>query len=392
MAPEVEIETDQPDVASHLESSLPGAYYLSPEIFAREKERIFFHEWFCVGRVEQVPNAGEYLVANVAGESVLIVRTKAGELRAFYNVCRHRGCRLVLDDSPKPRNGERPGCGGSFHNLIRCPYHSWSYNFEGELRGTPFLRESDQFHKADFSLYPVAVDTWGGFLFVNLSPKEAAAEGRTLLAQLGTVPEEFKRYPLSSLRVGKRLVYEVEANWKVVMENYNECYHCGGVHPELCELVPAFRYNGGAQLDWDNGIPHREGANTFTFTGTTNRAPFEGLNEFELTRHKGQLVYPNLLVSFSADHIAAFTLWAKDPGHTTITCDFLFDPREMARPDFNPSDAVDFWDLVNKQDWGICAGVQRGMSSRAFHSGYYAPMEDGSLDIRTYIGRRLEAL
>jgi Rieske 2Fe-2S family protein len=173
------------------------------------------------------------------------------------------------------------------------------------------------------------------------------------------------------------------------MENYNECYHCGGVHPELCELVPAFKQHGGGNLDWANGIPHREGAVTFTFSGTTTRAPFEGLDEFERTRHKGQLVYPNMLISFSCDHIAAFTLWPRHPGHTTITCDFLFHPTEMAKPDFDPSDAVDFWDLVNRQDWGICAGVQRGMSSRSFKAGYYAPMEDASLDIRRYIGARL---
>lgn len=389
MTAEVDVERDQPAVASHLESSLPGSYYRSPQIFEQEKERIFFREWFCVGREEQAPNPGDYLVVDVLGESVLIVRGKTGGLNAFYNVCRHRGCRLALDDAPRPQDGDGPGCSGSFHNMIRCHYHAWSYNFEGELRGTPYLRESGRFRKADFSLHPVGVDSWGGFVFVNLTPDEAAAEGRTLLHQLGKVPEEFKRYPLSSLRVARRLVYEVEANWKVVMENYNECYHCGGVHPELCELVPAFKQHGGADLDWANGIPHREGAVTFTFSGTTTRAPFEGLDEFERTRHKGQLIYPNMLVSFSSDHIAVFTLWARDPGHTTITCDFLFDRREMARPDFDPSDAVDFWDLVNRQDWEICAGVQRGMSSRAFGSGYYAPMEDRSLDMRRYIGARL---
>ena len=189
--------------------------------------------------------------------------------------------------------------------------------------------------------------------------------------------------------MARRLVYEVEANWKVVMENYNECYHCGGVHPELCELVPAFKQQGGSGLDWANGIPHREGAVTFTFSGTTTRAPFAGLDEFERTRHKGQLVYPNLLLSFSSDHIAAFTLLARDPAHTTVICDFLFHPDEMAKPDFDPADAVDFWDVVNWQDWGICAGVQRGMGSRVFGSGYYAQMEDGSLDIRTYVGSRL---
>ena len=386
---EAEAAADQQAFASHLESSLPGSYYLSPQIFEQEKERIFFREWFRVGREEQVPNPGDYLVVDVAGESVLIVRGRTGTLRAFYNVCRHRGSRLVLDDTPAPQEGAAPASGGCFHNAIVCPYHAWSYSFEGDLRGTPFLRESERFRKADFSLHPVGVDVWGGFLFVNLRPEEAEAEGRTLLRQLGTVPEEFKRYPLASLRVAKRLVYEVAANWKVVMENYNECYHCGGVHPELCDLVPAFKQQGGAGLDWANGIPHREGAVTFTFSGTTSRAPFDGLDEFEVTRHKGQLIYPNTLISFSSDHIAAFTLLARDPGHTTVVCDFLFDPREMARADFDPSDAVDFWDLVNKQDWDICAAVQRGMSSRSFGSGYYAQMENSSLDIRRYVGSRL---
>jgi glycine betaine catabolism A len=389
MATELETEIEEQVTASHLESSLPGSYYLSQAIFEREKERIFFREWYCVGRDEQVPNAGDYLVADVLGESVLVVRAKSGALNGFYNLCRHRGCRLALDDCPPPVDGDAPAFSGSFHNMIRCPYHSWTYNFEGELRGTPFLRESERFDKANFSLYPVAVDTWGGFLFLNLSPAEAVAEGRTLLAQLGDVPEEFQRYPLRDLRVGKRLVYEVEANWKVIMENYNECYHCGGVHPELCELVPAFKSHGGAQLDWQNGIPHRDGAVTFTFSGTTTRAMFDGLSEFEQTRHKGVLIYPNLLMSLSSDHVAVFTLLARDPGHTTVICDFLFQQSEIAKPDFDPSDAIDFWDLVNKQDWVICAGVQRGMTSRSFHSGYYAQMEDSSLDIRRYIGDRL---
>lgn len=380
---------DSSFMATHLEASLPPGHYLDRRIFEQEKERIFFRDWLTVGREEQLRGAGDYLVADVLGESVIVVRGKDGALNGFYNVCRHRGCRLVLDDAPRPQDGAGPGACGTFQKGIVCPYHSWSYSFEGDLRGTPFIKESERFRKADFSLRAIGVDTWGGFVWVNLSPAEAAAEGRTLLSQLGSTPEEFTRYPLARLRVARRIVYEVEANWKVVMENYNECYHCGGVHPELCELVPAFRQQGGGNLDWEHGIPHREGAVTFSFTGTTTRAPFEDLDEFERTRHKGQLIYPNLLLSFSCDHIAAFTLWPGHPGHTTVVCDFLFDPREMARADFDPSDAVEFWDLVNRQDWGICAGVQRGMSSRSFDVGYYAPMEDASLDIRRYIAARL---
>ena len=381
----MEIPTEQ----ARLERSLPAPYYTSERAFAQERERIFFREWFCAGREEHLPEPGDYRVHDVLGESVIVVRAREGELRAFYNVCAHRGCQLVLTDAPTPEAGAAPGPDGCFRGVIRCPYHSWTYNLSGELRGSPFLAQGPDFDRAAYSLHPVGVECWGGFVFLNLSPHEAAEKGHTLSAQLGGVPERFKRYPLHRLRTARRITYEVQANWKVVMENYTECYHCAGVHPELCALVPAFRDHGGNNLDWEHGIPHREGAYTFTWSGTSNRALFEGLSPEEQTRHKAELIYPNLLLSLSADHAAAFTLWPRAPHHTTVTCDFLFDPAEMAKEDFDPSDAVDFWDLVNRQDWTICAGVQRGMSSRAFTVGYYAPMEDASLDIRRYIGDRL---
>ena len=125
--------------------------------------------------------------------------------------------------------------------------------------------------------------------------------------------ERVKRYPLQDLRAAKRLHYDVPANWKILMENYNECYHCGPIHPELCELVPAFRQQGGAGLEWDRGIPHKEGATTFTWTGKTHRAPFPGLNDDEKVRHKGELIYPNLMLSLASEHVAVFTLWPKGP-------------------------------------------------------------------------------
>jgi Rieske 2Fe-2S family protein len=235
----------------------------------------------------------------------------------------------------------------------------------------------------------VGIESWGGFFFLNLTPAEAAGRNYGLLCQMGPVPERLQRYPLAQLHSGRRIVYEVEANWKVLLENYNECYHCGPVHPELCRLVPAFKQRGGSDLDWERGIPHREGAWTFTETGTTSRRPFDGLNDDERIRHKGELVYPNFMISLSADHVTAYTVWPRTPLHTTIVCDFLFHPSEMALPEFDPADAVDFWDRVNRQDWAICENVQRGMQSRVFQHGYYAPMESASLDIRRYVGEKL---
>jgi Rieske 2Fe-2S family protein len=368
-----------------LQRSLPTSWYLLDEIFAREKELIFAREWFCGGREEQLAEPGDSLVLDVFGESILVVRTKQGGLKAHYNVCRHRGSRLCLSQHEEVRlNGGITNAG-----TIRCPYHLWTYGLDGRLLSAPHLREADGLRKEDFSLYPVGLETWGGFFFLNLSPAEAIAEGRTLAKQLGAIPDRVVRYPLSGLRSAKSLSYDVGANWKVIVENYNECYHCAGVHPELCEVVPSFKEHGGAQLDWERGIDHKNGAFTFTRSGTTNRQPFAGLDEDERTRHKGELLYPNFMLSLSPEHATTFSLWPLDPGHTRVVCDFLFDPEEMAKPEFDPLDAVEFWDLINRQDWAICQGVQLGMQCRVHQFGYYAPMEDLSLDIRRYVCQRL---
>src|SRR5262245_28511021 len=268
---------------------------------------------------------------------------------------------------------------------VTCPYHAWTYNLDGTLRAAPFVRFDAACPKERFSLVPVQLDTWGGFVFLNLAAEPAGP----VIEQIADPARRLVRYPLEDLRRGAQLVYDVRANWKVLMENYNECYHCGPVHPELCALVPAFREQGGAGLEWNDGIPHRPGAWTFTASGSSTRAAFPGLSETEKTHHKGEVCYPNLLLSLAAEHVAAFVLWPLAPDHTRIACDFLFHVSEVGKPDFDPRDVIEFWDLVNRQDWGICEGVQLGMQSRGFRGGFYAPMEDPSLDIRRYLERHL---
>jgi Rieske 2Fe-2S family protein len=272
---------------------------------------------------------------------------------------------------------------------IRCPYHAWTYGLDGALRSAPFLEEALEGRKQDFGLHQAGLETWGGFIFVHLEPESARQRGHTLESQFGHSMAVLKNYPLADLRLGRRIVYDVAANWKVIVENYNECYHCAGVHPELCKIVPAFRAGGGAGLDWEHGVPHREGAVTFTMSGQTTRAPFPGLDEFEKIRHKGELIYPNLMLSAAMDHVTAFMLMPQSPDRTTVVCDFLFHKDEMAKPGFDASDAVEFWDMINRRDWAVCEGVQRGMHSRRFDHGYYAPMESPSADIRRYVGERL---
>jgi Rieske 2Fe-2S family protein len=372
--------------AGGLERTLPREAYVSEAFHELERERIFRAEWLCAGRVEVLERPGEFLVVEPIGERLIVVRGKDGRLRAFHDVCRHRGSRLVLDEPPPLRDRPRPA--GRFRGSIVCPYHAWTYGLDGRLRNAPFLDERHGLRKEDLSLYEVPLDVWGGFVFVHLGGRPT----RSLAQQLGPIPARIARYPLARLRTARRLSYEVAANWKVIVENYNECYHCGPVHPELCELVPAFKERGGAGLDWERGVPHRPGAWTFTFTGTSARRPFPELAPEERDRHKGELIYPNLMLSLSPDHVAAFTLWPEGPGRTRIDCDFLFEPEEMRGPGFDPSDAVGFWDLVNRQDWRICEAVQAGMSARPFRFGYYAPMEDLSLDIRRYVGERIPEL
>lgn len=355
-----------------LEPTLPGDYYLDSAHFTKECERIFHAEWFCAGRIEGLQQRGDYRLINIAGESILLVCDT--DLRAFHNVCRHRGAELIPSPDAQQQSGR-------FVAGIRCPYHSWNYSLNGDLHSTPHLNVD----KSCLGLRRVEVDVWAGFVFVRVLPSQ-----QSLTQVLGEIPARVKNYDLGSLRVGHSIDYDVAANWKVILENYNECYHCAGIHPELCKVVPAFRMQGGADLDWDAGIVQKEGTNTFSFSGTTKRAALPGLDGDEQQRHNGELLYPNMMLSLSMDHAAVFYLWPRSAGRTVIRCEFLFHPNEMSRDDFDPMDAVEFWDLVNKQDWQICESVQRGMQSGSFTSGFYGPMEDLSLDIRDYVQKRLE--
>ena len=373
-----------PPRVAGLEPTLPSSWYRSEPVFALEKEQIFCREWLCVGREEEWAAPGAYRLIDVLGESIILVRNREGQLRAFYNVCRHRGARLCRHGSEDPVQGLAVK-GGIAAGRITCPYHQWTYDFDGRLLAAPYLTSEPDFDKSVFSLYPGGVESWGGFVFLNLTP----ASAQPFSAQAGSALQRVRRYPLSELRIGHTIEYQVVANWKVICENYNECYHCAGVHPELCEIVPAFRDRGGANLDWERGIPHRDGAYTFTKSGTTQRRAFPTLNDDEKVRHKGELLYPNLFVSLACDHAAVFILKPRSPQRTDITCQFLFEPFEIAKPEFDPSDTVEFWDLVNRQDWLICEAVQQGISARVHERGYYAPMEDFSLDIRRYVMERI---
>ena len=362
-------------VIEDLEKSLPTSWYRERDIYQLEVEHIFKKDWFVACRVEEMPDVGDHLVLEWYGESLLIVRDTEGELNAFHNVCRHRGSRLCLE-SDVIRHG-----GVTKQNKIVCPYHLWVYDLNGQLIDAPHLAEM---HFDNVRLYPVSLESWGGFVFLNLAIEPTPFDDHIIRFK-----EAYCRYPMSELNTGKYLEYEVRANWKVLCENFNECYHCGPIHPELCQLVPAFREGGGSDLDWEEGVPHREGATTFTRTGLSDRRSFPDLNESEQTKHKGEIVYPNLFLSLSRDYVVAMTLKAESAELTRVGCYFLFEVNELEKPIFDPNDAIEFWDVINRQDFAICESVQQGMSSSVHEIGLYSSMEDWNLDIREYVAGRI---
>jgi Rieske 2Fe-2S family protein len=364
-------------VGTALQAALPRERYVDEGAWLEEREAVLYGEWFCVGRVDDLglDRPRRLAVVDVVGESLLVTSDEQARLHASYNVCRHRGSQV---HPVEPDRLEPVLCEAS---ALRCPYHSWTYALDGTLLRAPHAEVVDS---GDLRLHPVLVESWGGFVFVHLTPDRAGPIAEAVAGPARSLAN----YGLDRLVTGATLTYQVAANYKVLLENYNECYHCGPVHPELCRLVPAFA-GGGRGLDWEEGVPHREGAWTFTLDGTSTRAPLPGLTASERERHKGDLVYPNLMVSASADHVAAFVLLPRDVARTDVVCSLLFAADEVARDGFDPEDARALWDLVNRQDWAICESVQRGMSSRSYRHGWFAPMEDESLDIRRWLLPRI---
>ncbi len=194
--------------------TLEQKYFVSPEIFAQEQEKIFSKKWVLVGHQSQIAKGGDYFVQEVAGESLIVLRDKDGRVRSFYNVCRHRGTRLRGD-----QNGHL--------SAIQCPYHAWTYGLDGRLIGAPHMDDVEGFDKADYSLHAVNLALWEGFIFVNL------ADGCLLEKVFAPLSGRFSHWNLPKLRSAKRIEYDVQANWKLIFENYSECYHCPGVHPAL---------------------------------------------------------------------------------------------------------------------------------------------------------------
>jgi glycine betaine catabolism A len=338
--------------------TLPGRYYTAPELYAAEQERIFARRWACVGRSEEVANPGDYVLVELAGESLIVVRDRAGKLHAHYNVCRHRGTRMCQVPS------------GRFGETIQCPYHAWTYSLDGRLVAARHMQETPGFDRSDWPLHSAAVAEWEGFVMLNIG-----AEPEPFEAAFASMIGRVSRWGTANLRRGARIDYDVAANWKLIVENYSECYHCPLIHPELAALSPwqsgRNDLSEGPFLGGYMQLAHE----SMTVDGMRRRPPLPGLLPDDLGRVWYYALFPNLLLSLHPDYVMAHTLWPKGPGQTRIVCEWFFDSTTLAKGDFDSSDAVEFWDKTNRQDWHVCELSQLGVSSRAYTPGPYANAE-----------------
>jgi glycine betaine catabolism A len=335
---------------------LPGACYTAEAVHAVEQERLFPAAWLALAREADLPAAGSFVTRVLGRERILIVRGEDGKLRAFYNVCRHRGSRLVEEES---------GC----LRAIVCPYHAWSYALDGRLRHAPRLDTAGATEA--LALVEMPLGLAAGFVFVN-----ADARAAPLDQALAGLPD-WSRFRLDALERVRSLDYRVAANWKLVCENYSECYHCARAHPQL-DRLSELESGGFEAAACFNGGPMRlrAGFDTLSTSGrsTWPRLDAAASDEQAALVHYA-LVYPNLMLGIHPDYLSVHTAWPLDAMSCSVRCELFVAPEALALPGFDPAEVVDFWDLTNTQDWALCERVQRAAGSRGNRPGPYHPAE-----------------
>jgi phenylpropionate dioxygenase-like ring-hydroxylating dioxygenase large terminal subunit len=341
--------------------TLPAEAYTSAEVLSWEWERFFEGSWVCVGRASLLDEAGDQAAVTIGSEGILLVRDADGALRGFFNVCRHRGHELLEGGSTANRRA------------IRCPYHAWVYGLDGRLRAAPRFKHLSSADPVNEGLVPARIAEWFGWVFVN-----ASGDATSFGDHVGNLTDLVAPYQPDRLALCMTHRYEVSANWKIIVENYHECYHCTNIHPELCRVTPP---SSGESYEptgyWVGGsMDLMPDAQTMSLTGESKGAPIPGLDD----RRSRQVFYfglfPNLLISPHPDYVMTHRLEPVAPNLTLIECQWLFPQEALERDGFDPSYAVEFWDLTNKQDWRACESVQRGAASRGYRQGPLAIEED----------------
>lgn len=336
--------------------SLPQKYFVSAELFANEQANIFAKNWLVVGHTSQIAKPGDYFLTTISGESIIIIRDSKFAIRAFFNVCRHRGSRL-----------KEEACGHV--SAIQCPYHAWTYALDGNLTGAPHMDEVVGFNRANYPLRRASVGLWEGFIFVNLDPNPTPLE-----QWFAPLDGKFSHWNIPTLQPAKRIEYHVRANWKLMFENYSECYHCPGVHPQLQKVSPYdSAENDLREGPFLGGFMKINAGKSLTMSGNAC-ASFVGKIE-NLQQVFYYSIFPNLLLSLHPEYVMVHQLWPQSPERTLIVCDWLFHPDAFKQNNFKPEDAIEFWDITNKQDWHVCELSQQGIASRAYQPGPYSSRE-----------------
>ena len=345
---------------------LPAAAYTSEAVFGWERRRLFAGGWCCLGRLEELrfDDDGSALTQRAAfvGDVGVLLTFTDGAARAFANTCRHRGHELLGTGST------------SAGPVVQCPYHSWVYGLDGALRGAPGFAAVESFRRTDYPLVALPCTTWHGWVFVNGTGDAAPFE-----EYVGALAGLAAPYRAERLHLRARHGYDVAANWKVICENYHECYHCPRIHPELCAVSsPASGQNYTLPGAWVGGSLDLR-AETMWLTGRSAGPPLPGVPT-DRVEYLGLL--PNLLLSLHPDYVMTHRLEPLAPDRTWVECSWYF-----GATDVDPAYAVQFWDLVNSQDWRACESVQRGLASPHFRPGPFAPNEDAVHKFVTMIGR-----
>ena len=341
---------------------MPGSAYTSQEVLAWERRHLFAGTWTCVGRLDELLSGETRQRAVTAGDVPVLLLRDGGRVRSFANTCRHRGHELL------------PEGGSSERQSVVCPYHAWSYRLSGDLQAAPGFREGQGFEPTEHGLVELPVAVWSGWVFCHGRHPLDHPDVVPFEQHLGALAGIIEPYDVARLARADRHTYEVAANWKVVAENYHECYHCPLIHPELCQVSPP---SSGDNYDlpgtWVGGsMVLRDGMATMSLTGESGGRPIPGV---PADRVEYLHLLPNLLVSAHPDYVMTHRLFPLAPDRTWIECSWYLLPDDTgAVPD--PAYAVEFWDLTNRQDWAACESVQRGLSSPHFRPGPFAPDED----------------
>jgi Rieske 2Fe-2S family protein len=344
--------------AGSLLTTLPGRSYTDGAVFAREQEVIFERTWFCAARSGDIAAPGQFSVVQVGRESVIVVRQRDGGLRAFLNVCRHRGARLCVEES------------GQAKRTIRCPYHSWAYELGGRLAAAPNLVKMADIDRDAYGLIGVALAEWLGYVWVCLADEPPSFDETVTGAAAERLGgrDVIERYQVAGLALARRVDYDVAANWKLIVENFMECYHCATIHPELTSVLPEFASGYAAQYYVGHGAAFSGRAEGFTVDGTGGFGRLPGVEPELDRRYFAITVRPQVFINLVPDHVILHRMFPLAADRTRVVCDWLFHP-EVVGSGQDTTKSVELFDRVNRQDFDACERTQLGMNSRAYASG-----------------------